>query len=73
MFEALLAALKAIPLIVDGLKEVSKAVTYYHDSIMQKQFESRKAELNQYAVQLQKAKDKNEIAAIIRDLNSIKL
>lgn len=73
MFEALLAALKAIPLIVDGLKEVSKAVTYYHDSIMQKEFESRKAELNQYAVQLQNAKDKNEIAAIIRDLNSIKL
>lgn len=73
MVAEFLAALKAIPALVDGLREISKAITFYHESIMRKEFEEKLSQLNTYARQLENAKSKDEIASIIRNLNSIKL
>jgi uncharacterized membrane protein len=69
MAAEILAALKAIPLIVESIRDLAALVSKMNDAITAKNIAELKAEVNHSLVKLKSAKSKDERAALIEELN----
>ena len=71
MLETILAALKAIPLIVEKLDDLSSAIKSVQDARTDMELALIKDRLNQLSSKLRTTEDKNELQRIIKDLNRL--
>jgi hypothetical protein len=69
MAAEILAALKAIPLIVESIRDLAALVSKMNDAITQKNIAELKAEVNHSLSKIKNSKDKNERANLIEELS----
>lgn len=65
----ILAALAALPKIVDAVKEVGGQISKLQDAMTEKNIAALKSDVNESLVQLSNAKSKDERQRIITELN----
>lgn len=70
MFAQFMAALKAIPAIVDGLKELKQSIIYLQDSNTQRQVDMFKQEMRKELEGIKATGDRDEILNRIHALNT---
>lgn len=71
MLETILAALKAIPLIVEKLDDLSNAIKSAQDARTDMELALIKDQLNSLTAKLRTTEDKRELQRIIEGLNRI--
>ena len=69
--ETILVALRAVPLIVEKLDDLSSAIKSVQDDKTDMELAMIKERLNALTQKLQTTNDKNELADIVRQLNSL--
>jgi hypothetical protein len=65
----ILAALKALPMIVEGLRDIAGLISKLNDSMTQKNIAELKAEVNNSLLKLKDANSNSERRKLIEELN----
>ena len=71
MLESIVAALKAVPLILEKLDSISNAIKAAQDAKTDMEIALIKERLNALTIKLRSETDKSELADIVRQLNRL--